>query len=412
MIVAPLVTHVARHGFWTWDTFVRSPSSASTPATGHRPATIDPPRQAHLHLIGRVQCSVLYEHFSTEHLRGHHVRVGTAEDAATAHFGESATRFLLRTVPAQFRSAWWLECTRLGDPAMRWWDRRMLRHRVVHGLVLEWTVAAAIRVALGPGAFAAYLVQAAVAVRLLEAVNYFEHWGLTRRNRRITTMDSWDTASRFTLYTLVGLSRHADHHAGRRARTSSPLLRGEPGCHMVLRHRGLPPRARGRFRQVMTAELQRCRLGPFARRRRLRRGDQDAGDPTAGSPTTLQLAPYGLRNQEHERSQRERTSPSTATTRRGPQTVRARRPAPGRASLQDLDRPRRGGHAQRSRKPAAERAIDRDARFEQHDGGTPGMILRGRRARSQPRADRHRWSAAAPDAGVRRNDPPQNRGHR
>ena len=26
-------------------------------------------------------------------------------------------------------------------------------------------------------------------------------------------VDSWDTDSRFSLYTLVGLSRHADHHA-------------------------------------------------------------------------------------------------------------------------------------------------------------------------------------------------------
>jgi alkane 1-monooxygenase len=270
VILALLVTHVARHGFWTWDTFVALTlvgvnSGYSGIVVAHE---LIHRSQAHLHLIGRVLLgSVLYEHFSTEHLRGHHVRVGTAEDAATAHFGESATRFLLRTVPAQFRSAWRLECNRLGDPAMRWWDRRMLRHRVVHGLVLEWTVAAAILVALGPGAFAAYLIQAAVAVRLLEAVNYFEHWGLTRRNRRIATMDSWDTASRFTLYTLVGLSRHADHHAVasrpyqqlRYFEESPKLPYGYFGTVVFLLARN------GRFQEVMTAELQRCRLGPFAR---------------------------------------------------------------------------------------------------------------------------------------------------
>ncbi|HKA30466.1 MAG TPA: fatty acid desaturase [Candidatus Binatia bacterium] len=269
VVVTLLVVRVAHHGFWTGDTFValalvgvNSGYSAITVAHEliHR-------TQAHLHFLGRVLLgTVLYEHFSTEHLRGHHMRVGTSEDAATARFGESATSFLVRTVPEQFRSAWRLEWRRLGDAGMSLWDRRMLRHRVLQGVVVEWTVALMILSALGPGAFAAYLIQAAVAVRLLEAVNYFEHWGLTRRERRVTAVDSWDTASRFTLYTLVGLSRHADHHefASRsyqqlRYLEESPKLPyGYFGTVVFLLVRNT------RFREVMTAELQRCRLGPFA----------------------------------------------------------------------------------------------------------------------------------------------------
>ncbi len=54
----------------------------------------------------------------TEHLRGHHVRVGTPDDPATARFGEAYEPFFRRTVPAQFRSAWRLELTRLGDAEM------------------------------------------------------------------------------------------------------------------------------------------------------------------------------------------------------------------------------------------------------------------------------------------------------
>ena len=50
--------------------------------------------------LGRLLLStVLYEHFYTEHLRGHHVRVGTPEDPATAHFGETYRSFWRRTVP-------------------------------------------------------------------------------------------------------------------------------------------------------------------------------------------------------------------------------------------------------------------------------------------------------------------------
>ena len=269
VIVGLLVAHVARYGFWTWDTFValtlvgvNSGYSGIVVAHEliHRP-------QAHLHLIGRILLgSVLYEHFSTEHLRGHHVRVCTANDPATAHFGESATHFLLRTVPAQFVSAWRLERRRVGGAGMAWWDGRMLRHRVLQGVVVEWTVAFLILAFFGGGAFAAYLVQAAIAVRLLEAVNYFEHWGLTRRSRRITAVDSWDTGSRFTLYTLVGLSRHADHHAAtsrpyqqlRYLEDSPKLPYGYFGTVVFLLARNR------RFREVMAAELQRCRLGPFA----------------------------------------------------------------------------------------------------------------------------------------------------
>ncbi|MGI9433077.1 MAG: fatty acid desaturase, partial [Myxococcota bacterium] len=75
--------------------------------------------------LGRaLLCAVMYEHFYTEHLRGHHVRVGTPEDPATARFGESFTRFYLRTVPAQFKSAWRIETKRLGDEGMSLYDSR------------------------------------------------------------------------------------------------------------------------------------------------------------------------------------------------------------------------------------------------------------------------------------------------
>ena len=132
--------------------------------------------------LGRLMlCTVLYEHFYTEHLRGHHARVGTPEDPATARFGESYSAFFRRTLPAQFQSAWKLEAKRLGDESMRLFDRRMLKNRVLHGLVIGWGIAFAVLAGFGYAAFAAYLLQAWVAIRLLEAVNYFEHWGLMRR---------------------------------------------------------------------------------------------------------------------------------------------------------------------------------------------------------------------------------------
>src|SRR6185436_4387750 len=117
---------------------------------------------------------------------------------------------------------------------------------------------------LGAGAFAIYLLQAALAVRLLEAVNYFEHYGLARTTRKVQPSDSWDTDSWFTLYTLIGLSRHADHHAHaarpyqqlRHFEESPKLRHGYFGTVVWL----LADNAG--FRASMAKELERRGLGP------------------------------------------------------------------------------------------------------------------------------------------------------
>src|SRR5207249_4653436 len=98
----------------------------------------------------------------------------TPEDPATARFGETFWTFLCRTVPGQFRSAWRLETKRLGDENMPLFDPRLLRSRVVHGLIAEWAVVFAILVLAGPASFAVFLLQAMMAIGALEGVNYFE----------------------------------------------------------------------------------------------------------------------------------------------------------------------------------------------------------------------------------------------
>ncbi|MBS1106801.1 MAG: Alkane monooxygenase [Deltaproteobacteria bacterium] len=260
---------VSAHGFWHIDTLVMFllvgvNSGYCGIVVAHE---LIHRREKHRQWLGRVLMgSVLYEHFATEHVRGHHARVGTPEDPATARFGETYQAFFLRTVPGQFKSAWRLECHRIGNAAMPLWDRRQLHNRVLQGLVAEWSVALAIAAVLGAGALAFHLLQSLSAIRLLEAVNYFEHWGLVRSGKKPSPIDSWDTDSRFTLYTLVGLSRHADHHAFatrpyqqlRHWDESPKLPSGYFGMvEMVL----LENRA---FRRLMTAELERRKLGPFA----------------------------------------------------------------------------------------------------------------------------------------------------
>jgi alkane 1-monooxygenase len=268
--VALLVRMVALHGFFATDTLVGwllvgINSGYSGLVVAHE---LIHRASSGMQRLGRLMLvSVLYEHFYTEHVRGHHARVATGDDPATARFGEDATAFFLRTVPAQFRSAWRLEAKRLGDADMPWWDPRLVRSRVVHGLVLEWGIAAAVLLALGPGAFAILVLQALLAIRLLEAVNYFEHWGLERTTRRVRTIDSWDTDSWFTLYTLVGLSRHADHHAYA-SRPFQQLRYFEESPKLPYGYFGttlLTLFGRKQLRRLLTKELERRQLGPFAR---------------------------------------------------------------------------------------------------------------------------------------------------
>ena len=89
---------------------------------------------------------------------------------------------------------------------------------------------------------------------------------LVRGDSRVSTVDSWDTDSWITYYSLTGLSRHADHHAfgarpyqELRVHDEAPRL---PHGYLALFPLILTRNAR--FQQLMTAELERRQLGPFA----------------------------------------------------------------------------------------------------------------------------------------------------
>jgi len=216
--------------------------------------------------LGRaLLATVLYEHFATEHVRGHHARIGTDEDPATARFGEDFAPFWRRTIPAQFVSAWRLEEERLAREAVIG-PRRWLRHRIVQGIVAGWGLAVVLAVVFGAAAFVVHVLQALLAVTALEAVNYFEHWGLRRRSRRVRPVDSWDTDSSFTLYTLVGLSRHADHHAYA-SRPYQTLRHWQESPKLPFGYFGMVFLVWARndlVKRMLTKELRRKRLGPFA----------------------------------------------------------------------------------------------------------------------------------------------------
>ena len=157
-----------------------------------------------------------YGHFFIEHNRGHHVRVATPEDPASARLGESFYAFLPRTVAGSLRSAWELERTRLGRmDSSPWTPRNDILGAWAMTVVLFAALTAIFGVAVLP-----YLVgQAVLGFCLLEVVNYLEHYGLRRQRRedgryeRTRPEHSWNSNSVASNVLLYHLQRHSDHHA-------------------------------------------------------------------------------------------------------------------------------------------------------------------------------------------------------
>jgi alkane 1-monooxygenase len=168
-----------------------------------------------------LMSSVSYAHFCIEHVQGHHVRVATPADPASAPFGQGFYCFLLRTTVGSWRSAWRIEADRLrrkGRPTLHVGNRMLQDIAVTAALglaaVLSW----------GWFGLVFFFGQSAIAILELEAINYIEHYGLRRREispgtfESTTSQHSWNTDRRLTNRALFNLGRHADHHnfAGRR----------------------------------------------------------------------------------------------------------------------------------------------------------------------------------------------------
>ncbi|MCV7430064.1 alkane 1-monooxygenase [Mycolicibacterium bacteremicum] len=177
---------------------------------GHRRATLE----RRLSKIALAQTG--YGHFFVEHNRGHHLRVATPEDPASARFGESIFGFIPRSVLGGLRSAWQLEAVRLARAGKSTWSP-------ANDILNAWLMTAALFAGLivwFGWMITPYLVgQAVIGICLLETVNYLEHYGLRRqrtedgRYERVGQRHSWNSNTLMANVFLYHLQRHSDHHA-------------------------------------------------------------------------------------------------------------------------------------------------------------------------------------------------------
>lgn len=181
-------------------------------------------RLARLAGLGLLAC-VFYMHFAVEHLHGHHRHVATPLDPATARRGEGLWIFLPRSVLGQLRSAWRIE---RGFRARA--GQRINRLQVY--AAVQVGLAVGIYFLAGPAGLAVAGLQAVTAIVFLEAINYVEHYGLTRtqfangRYEPVGVHHSWNTPARFTNALAFNLGLHPDHHT--RPATPFTQLRHQP----------------------------------------------------------------------------------------------------------------------------------------------------------------------------------------
>ena len=159
--------------------------------------------------------SSLYMHFIIEHNRGHHRRVGTPEDPASARFGENIYFFWVRTIVYSFISAWRIEADRLKKEGVATFGAH---NEMIRFLLIEVALLAVVFAFFGGYVMVCFIGAALIGILLLETVNYIEHYGLGRvRNAnggygRVQHYHSWNSDHPIGRLMLFELTRHSDHH--------------------------------------------------------------------------------------------------------------------------------------------------------------------------------------------------------
>jgi alkane 1-monooxygenase len=244
----------------------------------------------------------MYGHFYTEHNRGHHIRVATPADPASARLGESFYRFWPRTVAGSLRNAWLLERKRFTARNRRMWT---IRNDNLNAWAMTIVLFAALGVAFGPGVLVFLVIQGVLGFSFLEVVNYLEHYGLLRqktaggRYEKVDEQHSWNSNRLTTNIFLYQLQRHSDHHANPTLRyqvlrnfDTSPQLPAGYATMIIVAL--IPPLWRrvmdGRVIDHYRGQVDLANLHAQARSRLLalaaRRGAGPATGPATGSPAT------------------------------------------------------------------------------------------------------------------------------
>lgn len=159
--------------------------------------------------------SSLYMHFFIEHNKGHHKKVATKEDPASARLWETVYIFYMRSAIMGYLNAWKISAKELGKkqlPILNF-KNEMLQMQLIQLLFVAF-----IFFIFGWQITLYFFMASVIGMALLETVNYIEHYGLTRNKlagdkyERTMPQHSWNSDHIIGRLMLFELSRHSDHH--------------------------------------------------------------------------------------------------------------------------------------------------------------------------------------------------------
>jgi hypothetical protein len=150
--------------------------------------------------------------FAIEHVYGHHARVATPDDPATARRGESFYAFAWRSTIHSYVHAYQMEKGRLAKFGKSVWNLRV--SPFMRGNLQNLVPAAAAFALAGLTGLLVWIVIAIVGKELLEIQNYFAHYGLVRESGKpVQPHHSWNSNHWMSTNVLYSLARHSHHHA-------------------------------------------------------------------------------------------------------------------------------------------------------------------------------------------------------
>ncbi len=157
----------------------------------------------------------LYNHFTLQHNRGHHLNVGTPLDPATSRKNEVLYSFWWRSARDAYKQAWQLESMRLARIKIASFS---IKNEMIWNTVITLSYLALVYVLFDGRILGFAVAIGIISFLLLETINYIEHYGLTRkmqengRYEKVEVFHSWNSDHQLGRIILYELTRHADHH--------------------------------------------------------------------------------------------------------------------------------------------------------------------------------------------------------
>jgi hypothetical protein len=193
--------------------------------------------------------------FAIEHVYGHHARVATPDDPATARRGENFYAFAWHSTIHSYVHAYQMEKARLAKSGRSVWNP--LASPFMRGNLQNLVPAVAALALAGVSGLAVWILIAFIGKELLEMQNYFAHYGLVRETGKpVQPRHSWNSNHWMSTNVLYSLARHSHHHAEADAAywtlDAMPEAPNLPGGYMIMIPVALVPPL---FKRVMTPAL-------------------------------------------------------------------------------------------------------------------------------------------------------------